>query len=216
MEALMAGQESVRSRLEHPGPVGKLLIAAVLVLFVAYVTARGARRGSDFKYVYGAARDVWTTGGLNVGAQPRYPITFHVLLAPLAALPLGAAVAVWAVLSLLAVAALPAVLHSLTDIEPRRQFPAWALSAPFFIDALVLGQSDPINLLLVATGLCSIRKGRGAFGMGLIGLAGLIKFLPLLHWPSVLARRRSADVWIGSRAHVHLRAGHPGCRRRLE
>ncbi|MGA2706074.1 MAG: glycosyltransferase 87 family protein [Isosphaeraceae bacterium] len=90
-----------------------------------------------------------------------------------------------------AVAALPAVIHRLTEIELRRQLPAWALTAPFFIDALVLGQSDPINLLLVAAGLVSARKGRGAIGMGLIGLAGLIKFLPLLHWATVVARRRS-------------------------
>ena len=33
--------------------------------------------------------------------------------------------------------------------------------------------------------------------MGLIGMAGLIKFLPLLHWATVVARRRSADAWIG-------------------
>ncbi len=68
---------------------------------------------------------------------------------------------------------------------------------PFLIDALVLGQSDPINLLLVATGLLSARKGRGAIGIALIGLAGLIKFLPLLHWATVVARRRSRDVWLG-------------------
>ncbi|MGB0070579.1 MAG: glycosyltransferase 87 family protein [Isosphaeraceae bacterium] len=193
----MTGQESGRSRLERPGLVCKLLVAALLLAFLAYVAQRGARRASDFKYVYGAARYVWTTGALNVRAQARYPVTFHVLLSPLAALPLGAAVAAWAVFSMVAVAALPAVIHRLTEIEPRRQLPAWALTAPFFIDALVLGQSDPINLLLVAAGLLAAAKGRGAIGMGLIGMAGLIKFLPLLHWATVVARRRSADAWIG-------------------
>ncbi len=193
----MTGQETGRSRLVRPGKVRKLLVAALALVFLAYVAHRGARRASDFKYVYGAARHVWTTGALNVAAQARYPVTFHVLLAPLAALPLGAAVAVWAVLSMAAVAALPAVFHHLTEIEPRRQLPAWALTAPFFIDALVLGQSDPINLLLVGAGLLSARKGRGAIGMGMIGLAALIKFLPLLHWATLLARRRSRDVWLG-------------------
>ncbi len=193
----MTGQESGRSRLERPGLVCKILVAALVLAFLAYVAQRGARRASDFKYVYGAARYVWTTGALNVRAQARYPVTFHVLLSPLAALPLGAAVAAWAVLSMVAVAALPAVIHRLTVIEPRRQLPAWALTAPFFIDALVLGQSDPINLLLVAAGLFAAAKGRGAIGMGLIGMAGLIKFLPLLHWATVVARRRSADAWIG-------------------
>jgi alpha-1,2-mannosyltransferase len=193
----MTDRESGRSRLEGPGLVCKLLVAALAFTFLAYVVQRGARRASDFKYVYGAARYVWTTGALNVRAQARYPVTFHVLLAPLAALPLGAAVAAWAVLSMAAVVALPAVIHRLAGIEPRRQLPAWALTAPFLIDALVLGQSDPINLLLVAAGLFSARKGRGAIGMGLIGLAGLIKFLPLLHWATVVARRRSRDVWLG-------------------
>jgi Glycosyltransferase family 87 len=196
-EDLMTEQECGRSLLERPGLVRKLLVATLLLVFLAYVAQRGARRASDFKYVYGAARYVWTTGALNVRAQARYPVTFHVLLAPLAALPLGAAVTIWAVLSLLAVAALPTMIHRLTGIEPRRQLPAWALTGPFFIAALVLGQSDPINLLLVAAGLLSVSKGRGTIGMGLIGLAGLIKFLPLLHWASVVARRRSLDVWVG-------------------
>ena len=193
----MTGRESGRGRLEGPGLVCKLLVAALAFTFLAYVAWRGAQRASDFKYVYGAARYVWTTGELNVRAQARYPVTFHVLLAPLAALPLGAAVAAWAVLSMAAVAALPAVIHRLAGIEPRRQLPAWALTAPFLIDALVLGQSDPINLLLVSAGLFYARKGRGAIGMGMIGLAGLIKFLPLLHWATAVAQRRSRDVWLG-------------------
>jgi alpha-1,2-mannosyltransferase len=158
---------------------------------------RGASRTNDFKYVYGAARYVWENGALNVRAQARYPITFHVLLAPLAALPLGVAAAAWGVLSCAAVVALPSLIQRLSGIEPRRQLAAWALTAPFFVDALVLGQSDPINILLVAAGMACASKGRGASGAGLIGLAGLIKFLPLVHWAALLARRRSADVWMG-------------------
>ena len=215
-EELMTGQEIGKRRPERCGLSCKLLIAALLIGFVAYVVHRGTRRGSDFKYVYGAARYVWTTGALNVRAQPRYPITFHVMLAPLAALPLRDAVAVWAVLSVLAVAALPALIHRLTKIEPRCQLPAWALTAPFFIDALVLGQSDPINLLLVAAGLVSVTKGRGAIGMGLIGLAGLIKFLPLLHWASVLSRRRSIDVLVGVALTLRIWAGDSRGRGGLE
>jgi alpha-1,2-mannosyltransferase len=164
---------------------------------LCYIVQRGASRANDFKYVYGAARYVWENGALNVRAQARYPITFHVLLAPLAALPLGVAAAAWGLLSCAAVAALPPVLKRLTGIEPRRQLLAWACAAPFFFDALVLGQSDPINILLVATGLACARKNKGALGAGLIGLAGLIKFLPLLHWGTLLARRRACDVWLG-------------------
>jgi alpha-1,2-mannosyltransferase len=173
-----------------------MLVLAVLA-FLAYVVYRGANRKSDLKYVYGPARLLATTGALHVDDEARYPITFHVILAPLAALPLGVAVAIWGGLSMMAVGALPAILHGLTGIAPRRQLVAWALAAPFFADALVLGQSDPINLFLVTCGLLAARKERGITAAVLIGLAGLIKFLPLLHWATLLSRRRSWDVWLG-------------------
>jgi alpha-1,2-mannosyltransferase len=165
--------------------------------FLAYIVQRGANRASDFKYVYGAARHVWEHRTLSVRSQARYPITFHVLLAPLAALPLGVAVAVWALLSLAAIAALPYVLQGLSGIALRRQLLAWASTLPFFIDALVLGQSDPINIFLVVAGLLLASKNRGMAGAWLIGLAGLIKFLPLLHWGTLLSRKRSWSVWMG-------------------
>lgn len=175
----------------------KLVVAAAVLAFLAYVVYRGANRGSDFKYPYGAARLLWKTGALHVRAQPRYPVTLHVLLAPLAGLPLGAAVAVWAGLSVAAVAALPRLLARLSGVEPRAQLAAWALVAPFFVDALVLGQSDPINVLLVSAGLLAARRGQGLAGAGLIGAAGLIKILPFTHWATLLARRRTGDVWGG-------------------
>jgi alpha-1,2-mannosyltransferase len=175
----------------------RVLLALALLAFLSFVVHRGANRASDFKYVYGPARILATTGALHVDDQARYPITFHVILAPLAALPLGVAVAVWAGLSLTAIGALPPILHGLTGIAPRRQLLAWALAAPFFADAVVLGQSDPINLFLVACGLLAARKERGVTAAALIGLAGLIKFLPLIHWATLLARRRSWDVWLG-------------------
>jgi Glycosyltransferase family 87 len=171
------------------------LLVLSLLVFLAYVVHRGASRHSDFKYVYGPARFLSTTGALNVGDHARYPITFHVILVPLAALPLGVAVAIWAGLSVTAVGALPPILHRLTGIEP--QLVAWSLAAPFFADAIILGQSDPINLLLVTCGLLEARKERGITAAGLIGLAGLIKLLPLFHWATLLSRRRSWDVWLG-------------------
>ncbi len=179
-------------RLERRG-----MLVLALLAFLAYVVYRGASRKSDFKYVYGPARFLATTGELNVGEHARYPITFHVILAPLAALPYGVAVAIWAGLSVTAVGALPAILYGLTGIAPRRQLVAWALASPFFADALVLGQSDPINVFLVTCGLLAARKERGITAAGLIGLAGLIKLLPLFHWATLLSRRRSWDVWLG-------------------
>ncbi len=175
----------------------KLLLALVALPLLTYVVHRGAHRGSDFKYPYGAARLLWQTGSLHVRAQPRYPVTLHVMLAPLASLPLGVAAGVWAGLSVAAMAMLPGWLGRLAGVEPRRQVVAWALVAPFFVDALILGQSDPINFGLVTAGLLAAKEGRGTAGAGLIGLAGLIKFLPFAHWGTLIARRRSPDVWIG-------------------
>ncbi len=190
-------------KLKHP----KIVLALVMLPFLTYVIYRGANRGSDFKYPYGAARLLWTTGHLNVRAQPRYPVTLHVMLAPLASLPLRTAVAIWAALSVAATAALPRMLGRLSGIEPRRQLAAWALVAPFFVDALILGQGDPINLFLVTAGLVAAREGRGAAGAGLVGLAGLIKILPIVHWGTLLARRRSWDVWVGMALTVALGFG---------
>jgi alpha-1,2-mannosyltransferase len=168
-----------------------------LLAFLGYVSMRGGSKGNDFKYPYNAARKVWKTGELSVETQPRYPITFHVLLAPLASRSLGTAAAVWAILSVGAVAALPFVIGRLSGIRPRLQVLALAAVAPFFVDAIVLGQGDPINILLVAWGLLAVKEGRGFRGAGLIGLAGMIKILPLIHWGTALAQSRSPRVLLG-------------------
>jgi hypothetical protein len=194
-------------KLKHPKIALALVVVFAVIPFLTYVVRRGSKKGSDFRYPYGAARLLWTTGHLNVRAQPRYPISLHVMLAPLASQPLGTAVAVWAGLSVAAIAALPGMLGRLSGIAPRRQVAAWVLVAPFFIDALVLGQSDPINLFLVTAGLVAARGGRGAAGAGLVGLAGLIKILPIVHWGTLLARRRSWDVWAGMALTVALGFG---------
>src|SRR5215212_5188409 len=106
-----------------------------LVLFLGYVVHRGAFRGNDFKYPYLAARALWRTGKLHVSAQPRYPITFHAILSPLASLPIGVAAAAWAVLSIGAIAALPGILERLSGVPPRRQLASWLLVSPFVVDA---------------------------------------------------------------------------------
>jgi hypothetical protein len=173
------------------------LAVAGLLAFLGYVSLRGGNKGNDFKYPYNAARKVWKTGELSVETQPRYPITFHVLLAPLASRSLGTAAAVWAILSVGAVAALPFVIGRLSGIGARRQVIAWAVVAPFFVDAIVLGQGDPINILLVTWGLLAVKEGRGFQGAGLIGLAGMIKILPVIHWGTALVQSRSPRLLLG-------------------
>jgi alpha-1,2-mannosyltransferase len=75
------------------------------------------------------------------------------------------------------------------------QAPGWAVVAPCLVDALVLGQSDPINVCLVSAGLLAVQRGRGMTGVGLVGVAGLIKILPILHWATIVSRCRSPRIW---------------------
>lgn len=173
----------------------RIVLALLVALLFGYVVVRGAQRGNDFKYPYGAAQAYWRTGRLHVHAQPRYPVSFHVLLSPLASMRIGRAATVWAALSFGAIAALPGLLGRLAGRAPREQLLAWAVVAPCFVDALILGQSDPINLFLVASALVAARQGWVASGVGLIGLAGMIKFLPVIHWATVVSQTRSWRVW---------------------
>ncbi|MHC5540415.1 glycosyltransferase family 87 protein [Singulisphaera rosea] len=168
-----------------------------LPFFLGYVTFRGAQRSNDFKYPYNVARHVWKTGEFAVEAQPRYPVTFHALLSPIASLPIGWAAAIWAILSIAAVLALPGKLARLTGIEPVRQRLSWLLVLPAFVDALVLGQGDPINIFLVSAGLAAVKEGKALVGTGLVGFAGLIKILPILYWTTIVSRCRARAVWAG-------------------
>ena len=68
-----------------------ILLAICAVLVVTYSIIRGATGTSDFKNPYRVARIFWETGALDIRGEPRYPPTVRVLLAPLAALPLGVA-----------------------------------------------------------------------------------------------------------------------------
>ena len=185
----------------------KILLGCAVAALFGYIVWRGAHRGNDFKYPYLVAQALWRTGKLHVWAQPRYPVTWHVLLAPLAALPIGHAAAAWAVLSFAAVAALPRMLERLSGLSPRQQVPAWVVVLPCLVDALVLGQSDPINLFLVSAGLVAARRGRPVAGVGLVGLAGMIKVLPVVHWATIVSRRRSPGVWAGMVLTVLLGLG---------
>ncbi len=133
------------------------LLAAVVL---TYSIIRGATSTSDFKNPYRVARVFWETGTLDIRGEPRYPPTIRVLLAPLAALPIGLAAAVWALLNLAAVAALPGALERLSGASLREQALPWLAVLPFMLDAFALGQSDPINLFLVTAGLGLARASR--------------------------------------------------------
>ncbi len=165
------------------------VLAILAVAVLVYATIRGATWTSDFKNPYRVARIFWETGTLDVRSEPRYPPTIRVLLAPLAALPIAVAAGIWALLSLAAMAALPDAIERLSNISLRDQALPWLAVLTFLLDAFALGQSDPINLFLVTSGLALARASRPVAGAGLVGLAGMIKVLPVIFW-SVLAVRR--------------------------
>jgi len=173
-----------------------ILAAGVLV----YSVFRSATWTSDFKNPYRVARVFWETGSLDIRAEPRYPPTIRVLLAPLAALPIGVAAGIWAALSLAAMAALPDAIRRLSDLSLREQALPWLAVLTFILDAFALGQSDPINLFLVTFGLAVARTSRPVTGAALIGLAGLIKVLPVVFWGVLVARRRVAAALGGALA----------------
>lgn len=171
-----------------------LLAAAVLI----YATIRGATWTNDFKNPYRVARVFWETGALDIRSEPRYPPTIRVLMAPLAALPIATAAAIWAALSLAAVAALPGAIERLSGLSLRQQALPWLAVLTFVLDAFALGQSDPINLFLVTSGLALARASRPVTGASLIGFAGMIKVLPVVFWGVLAVRRRLVAAVVGA------------------
>jgi glycosyl transferase family 87 len=170
-----------------------LLLAVVIgILVLPYSIFRGATSDNDFSYMYGTARTFWQTRVLNAKSQPRYPPTTRVLLAPLASLPIAAAAAVWALLSLAAIAAVPRLLERLSRVPVREQPLAWLAVLTFVLDAFFLGQFDPITLFLVTAGLVLAKEKRPATGASLIGLAGILKVIPLAFWSLLVSQRR---IW---------------------
>ena len=167
-------------------------LAILAVVVVVYSVIRGATGGNDFKNPYRVARIFWQTGTLDIRGEPRYPPTIRVLLAPLAALPLGVASAIWTLASLGAIAALPRMLERLSGASPREQMLPWLAVLTFILDAFALGQVEPVSLFLVTAGLALARGPRPVAGAGLIGLAGMLKVLPVAFWAVCVARGRLA------------------------
>lgn len=176
-----------------------LIVAALLILAVlSYAILRGATYSNDFKNPYRVARTFWQTATLDIKSEPRYPPTIRVLLAPLAALPIGAAAAIWALASLAALVSIPQLLDRLSGVPVRTQALAWLAVLPFVVDGVILGQLDPVNLFLVTAGLVVAREKWPALGAGLIGLAAMIKVLPLAFWGVLVARGRVRGAVVGA------------------
>ena len=174
------------------------LFAIVAAVVVICAIGRAATGGGDFKNPYRVARIFWQTGTLDIRGEPRYPPTIRVLMAPLAALPLVVASAIWTLVTLAAVIALPGLFERLTGASLREQALPWLAVLTFFNDAVALGQMDPVNLFLVTYGFVLVREARPVTGASLIGFAGLIKVLPVMFWSVLVARRRAAPALAGA------------------
>ncbi|HZL99072.1 MAG TPA: glycosyltransferase family 87 protein, partial [Planctomycetota bacterium] len=148
----------------------RLLIALLVLGLGAYIEWRAGVGLTDFDDFHGAASRILETGSLSPpGKLMRYPPSFMILMWPLGLLPLSAAVAVFYLLSVAALLALPGELERLSGIPWRGQWPAWLVMLPLIVDNLVLGQSGPVLLYLVVAGTARSGAGRALAGGFLIG-----------------------------------------------
>jgi len=163
--------------------------------------------GYDFVAFYAAARLVATGAASSVtdanallamehAALPERTILLNnpnppalaLVMAPLGALPIGAAFAIWAALGAAALAAAAYLLGRLADARQRMRLLPFAILAPPSLIALAEGQTTPFVLLAVAGSLRAPPLWSGA----LLGLAAFRpQFLPLFALVALTERRRA-------------------------
>ena len=125
------------------------------------------------------------------------PPALALLMAPLGALPLVTAYAIWAALGAIALAAAAYFLGPLADARQRMRLLPFAILAPPSLIALAEGQTTPFVLLAVAASLRSPPLWSGA----LLGLAAFRpQFLPLFALVALTDRRRAIGLVITTAA----------------
>lgn len=189
----------------RPSPAPPRLTAAVVLGLVGVValasvayTARVRHEMRDFE-VY------WQAGQRAAHAEPLYRETdghyqfkylpaFAIVAAPLAALPLPTAKAVWFGLSVILLATV--VIVSLRLIERRRQ-PVWLLAlgivvvlGKFYGHELVLGQTNLAMTALILIGTAQLLRGHDLTAGLSVGAAVLAKPYAILLLPYLIAIRR--------------------------
>jgi hypothetical protein len=119
------------------------------------------------------------------------PPALALLMAPLGALPLVPAYAIWSALGAAALAAAACLLGRLADPRQRARLLPFAILAPPSLIALAQGQTTPFLLLAVAASLRVPPFWSGA----LLGLAAFRpQFLPLFALVAVFDRRRAVGL----------------------
>ncbi|MGQ0552320.1 MAG: glycosyltransferase family 87 protein [Planctomycetota bacterium] len=179
-------------------PWARALLILILLCAAGVGVERVARGGtSDFDGFWRAGHLAWNEQQLSQDkAVERYPPSFVLILAPLGALPITAAAALFIALNLLALLALPRALEALSGVRVAEQWPAWLLVLPFAIDALALGQNGPVLLWLATWGLARLRISGSVLGGLALGVAAATKIIPaaFLLLPLTLRRARPALV----------------------
>ena len=185
------------------------LLLLLLVLGTGFIAVRRAlQEDNDFDGFHRAGALVLEHGQLSdEKAVARYLPSFPVLMAPFGALPLGVAAALWFLLNVAAMAALPRELERLTGVPPAGQRAAFLVAAPFLVDNLILGQSAPLLMWLVTAGVARGRQRRGITSGALIGFAAAIKVLPVALLVVPLALGRAWRVLLGFALAVTLVTG---------
>jgi len=140
---------------------------------------RSVTRGNDFDNFYDSAVSVWHDGALlHEKGTERYLPGFQVLIAPLGALPIAAAVGVWLVVSAASYGALAWMFARVFGVPPGGQVAAWLCVAPFLVNNVTLGQNGPLLLALATAGVAASAAGRDARAGVALAVAGILKVLP--------------------------------------
>lgn len=135
------------------------------------------------------------------------PPALALLMAPLGALPLATAYAIWAALGAVALAAAAYFLGPLADPRQRLRLLPFAILAPPSLIALAEGQTTPFVLLAVAASLRAPPLWSGA----LLGLAAFRpQFLPLFALVALTERRRAIGLVITTAAVALVSLGTVG------
>lgn len=176
---------------DPPGRAGWALMALGLLIGAPIGVYRAVYGISDFRGFYDGAEIAWTQHRLSTHELvTRYPFTFHALLAPLGALPVAWATAIWNLLNVAAICHLPWLFERLSGVSLRRQLAPWLILFPLTFDNLVLGQSAPLLMWMATAGLVWSREERSVRGGAILGLAMCIKVIPAVFFVVPWTRRK--------------------------
>ena len=186
----------------------RTLLLALLLVTASVGVYRSIHGGSDFDGFYQRVSEFRKTGNMPFEhTVRRYPPTFQIILLPLTLFRLPIATVIWQMINLLALLMTPKAFEELSYIPPNRQWPAWLFVSPFILDNFLLGQSAPILIFLVTTGLALVKRNRAICGSFLIGIAGLLKIFPVVLVVVPFVMRRFRDAFLGIVITVLFGAG---------